>query len=73
MTTWASRVSDLRATGLTLAEVGERIGLSPSAVSDIEQGRTTEPKGGAALKLVSLHESVCSKTSPKLATRRKAG
>jgi transcriptional regulator with XRE-family HTH domain len=72
MTTWASRITDLRVTGLTLAEIGERIGLAASSVSDIEQQRTSEPKGGAALKLVSLHESLCSKASPR-ATRRKAG
>lgn len=40
---------------MTLAEIGNRIGLSPQSVSDIEQQRTVEPKGDAAVKLHALH------------------
>lgn len=55
---FASFITDLRSfSGMTLAEIGEEIGLSPSAVSDIEQGRTAEPKGSPAVRLNDLHKS----------------
>jgi len=63
MTTWASRISDLRAKGMTLAEIGALIGLAPSSVSDIEQGRTATPRGDAAVKLYELHRSVISEAT----------
>jgi transcriptional regulator with XRE-family HTH domain len=68
MTNWASRISDLRSTGLTLAEIGALVGLAPSSVSDIEQERTSEPRGEAAIKLYELHRSKFSDV-----TRRKTG
>ncbi len=63
MKTWSSRISDLRADGLTLGEIGELVGLSPSAVSDIEQERTDSPRGDAALKLDALHTKRCGRTA----------
>lgn len=69
MTTWASRISDLRSTGLTLGEIGALVGLAASSVSDIEQERTAEPRGEAALKLYELHRSKFS--TP--VTKRKTG
>jgi len=42
---------------MTLSEIGGAIGLAASSVSDIEMGRTTEPKGEAAVKLHELHKS----------------
>lgn len=56
MVTWSARIKALRASGMKLAEIGEQIGLAPSSVSDIEQGRTEAPSGDAALK---LHELYC--------------
>lgn len=44
---------------MTLAEIGEMVGLAPSSVSDIEQRRTVAPNGEAALKLDSLHRLRC--------------
>lgn len=57
MVTWSDRVKALRATGMKLAEIGECIGLAPSSVSDIEQGRTKLPGGDAALKLDELYRA----------------
>jgi transcriptional regulator with XRE-family HTH domain len=54
---------------MTLSEIGSKIGLAPSSVSDIEQGRTLAPTGEAALKLDSLHRS--SVSTPCNATSRK--
>ncbi|MBX6381484.1 MAG: helix-turn-helix domain-containing protein [Microbispora sp.] len=68
MSTWASRIADLRSTGMTLAEIGAVIGLAPSSVSDIEQGRTAVPSGDAALKLYELHKS----KSSDLMSRKRA-
>lgn len=57
---WGSIITDLRGkSGMTLAEIGTAVGLSQSAVSDIEQGRTSEPRGEAALRLYSLHRERC--------------
>lgn len=42
---------------MTLAEIGQAVGLSPSAVSDLERGRSDEPKGDAAVALHELHKS----------------
>ena len=71
-TTWASRISDLRSTGMTLSEIGELIGLAASSVSDIEQGRTAAPSGDAAVKLHVLHGSTCSETAvPSTVAKRK--
>lgn len=42
---------------MTLAEIGAEVGLAPSTVSDIEQGRTKEPRGDSALRLHELHKS----------------
>jgi transcriptional regulator with XRE-family HTH domain len=55
MSTWTERITALRERGMTLAEIGNQCGLSPSAVSDIEQGRTKSPRGDAALRLDRLH------------------
>jgi len=63
---FASFISDLRRLGeMTLAEIGEEIGLSPSAVSDIEQGRTSEPTGTPAVRLYELHKSKSSDFSKR--------
>lgn len=56
MKNWASMISDLRAWGMTLAEIGQAIGLAVSSVSDIEQERTRTPSGDAAVRLYELHK-----------------
>jgi hypothetical protein len=45
---------------MTLAEIGSQIGLAPSSVSDIETGRSLEPKGDAAVRLHELHKALVS-------------
>lgn len=59
MPTWSSRIKELREAGLTLAQIGERTGLAPSSVSDIEQGRSESPRGDAAILLHELHKELC--------------
>jgi transcriptional regulator with XRE-family HTH domain len=58
---------------MTLKEIGDLIGLSPSAVSDIEQGRSSAPGGEAALKLDSLHRLKCSESSGRVRTKASIG
>jgi len=61
MTTWASRITDLQEGpgGLTLAEIAEYIGVAASTVGDLKTGRSTSPRGEAALKLDALHRLRC--------------
>lgn len=52
---WQQRITDLEASGHKLAALAKRVGLSVQALSDIKNGRTTEPKGMAAVRLHDLH------------------
>lgn len=62
--TWSERIKALRAQGMTFAEIGKIVGLSPSGVSDIEHGRSKAPGGDAALLLDALYrDRVASKPS----------
>lgn len=53
--TWSERIKALRAKGMTFAEIGKEVGLSPSGVSDIEHGWTKAPGGDPALRLDALY------------------
>jgi transcriptional regulator with XRE-family HTH domain len=64
MKTWPERITDLEALGLSLTEIADRIGASISAVSEIKQGRTKQPRGDTAMKLYALHQERCVK-APK--------
>jgi len=55
-TTWATRVKALRESGLTLTEIGQLVGLTTSAVCDLEQGRTRRPNADTGLKLDRLYQ-----------------
>lgn len=55
MPNWSHRIRTLRRSGLTLAAIGARVGLSPAAVCDIEKQRTNAPRGDAALALDELY------------------
>jgi transcriptional regulator with XRE-family HTH domain len=59
MNKWATRIRQLQETGLTLAKIGEEIGLSTSSVSDIANGYSDSPRGDAALALDKLHRDIC--------------
>mgnify|MGYP002813957640 CR=1 FL=1 len=56
---WSTRVRDLQARGMTLAAIGEKVGLSTSAVGDLATGYRKEPRGEAALALDALHRERC--------------
>lgn len=55
MTNWSHRIRTLRRSGMTLAAIGARVGLSAAAVCDLERKRTRSPRGDAALALDALY------------------
>lgn len=59
MTTWATRIRDLQAIGMTLAEIAEATGLAVSSIGDIASGRTKSPNADAGIKLHELHQLRC--------------
>jgi len=52
-------VRALQALGMTYAEIGAEIGLSPSAVGDLANGYAKAPTGMAAVQLYQLHTERC--------------
>lgn len=55
MTTWATRINDLQALGMTYAEIAEAAGMAPSSVGDLATGRSKSPRGDSAILLHQLH------------------
>lgn len=55
--TWSEKVTALEANGWTLTALAKACERSVSWVSDIKQGRTTEPGGMAAVKLHNLYST----------------
>ncbi len=60
MKTWTERITELEAAGWSLTKIAAEIGLSLPALSDVKQGRTSQPRANAALKLDALHRAVTS-------------
>lgn len=58
---WQQRIKDLEHEGLSLTEIGDRIGLRVSSVSDLKRGESLEPRGFAAVKLYELHKQIVGK------------
>ncbi len=52
---WKTLLLDLRRAGLTQAEIGQAIGLSQPAVSDLVRGRTSTLQWAAGDALIALH------------------
>ncbi len=48
---------------MTLADIGNEIGLATSSVGDIANGRTESPRGDAAMRLYELHSERCKPTA----------
>lgn len=67
MTTWAQMISDLEEAGMNQQEICDAIGLSPGSVSDIKCGRSTAPRGMAAVNLYNLHQKKCGALPEKAA------
>ena len=52
-------VRELMAQGMTLAAIGERVGLAKSSLSELAAGLKQEPRGTAAILLYRLHGRRC--------------
>ena len=61
MDDWSSRIKQLERAGWTLVGIGREIGMSTGAVSDIKNGRSSEPRGMAAVRLYELAEREAAK------------
>lgn len=61
---WAERIGALRETGMSLSTIGDRIGLSRTAVHDLSTGRSKMPAGDAAVALYNLHRKRCGPLPP---------
>lgn len=54
---WKAIIKDLRDAGLSIDNIAVEIGVSPSAVREIEAGRTKEPRYTAGDRLAALHKT----------------
>lgn len=59
MTNWASRIQELRDSGLSLTEIAKRADMPLSTVGDLSTGRSKSPRWDAAVRLDRLHNEVC--------------
>lgn len=50
---------------MTLAEIATEVGLSTSSVGDLASGRSSSPRGEAAMRLHDLHKTRCKATKRK--------
>lgn len=58
MPTWSERIAALESAGWSLTGLAREVGISPQALSDVKQGRTSEPRGMAAVRLHALHSAL---------------
>lgn len=56
MNDWADRIKAIQASGLSLTEIAKEVGISVGSLSDLKQGRSSEPRGMAAVNLHALYE-----------------
>jgi hypothetical protein len=52
---WKQMMLDLRTAGLKFRELSEALGISKGACHDLMSGRSKQPTGNVALKLIELH------------------
>lgn len=62
---WKERISWCEASGLTRKEIAEICGMSYSALCDVVNGNTQEPRGMAAVRLYKESEKHCPVTARK--------
>lgn len=64
MDNWSSKIAGLQALGWSLKELGQAVGISAQALSDIKQGRTKSPSGMAAVRLHELSQTSAAPPAP---------
>lgn len=53
---WAQMIIELKADGMSVADIAASMGVTPNAVREIVAGRTKAPLYDAACKLKALHK-----------------
>lgn len=61
--TWLEKISALEAVGWSLTAIANAIGSSPSAISELKQGRTSNPRYQQAVQLDALYRRECENPS----------
>ena len=69
--TYQQKIIEIEATGMSLTDIANGIGLSVQGASDIKQGRTKQPRANAAIALNELHRKCIRKsTAAKIRANR---
>ena len=55
---WSVIIRALEDSGLTQKQIGAKVGLSISAISDIKTGRSNGPRGWCAVRLHNLYRQL---------------
>ena len=58
---WKNLIADLRAQGMTQAEIGKHANASQSTICDISKGRIQDPRHSIGDRLCALHRRVMAK------------
>jgi transcriptional regulator with XRE-family HTH domain len=64
MSEWSERICRIEASGLSLTELAERIGVPVSTLGDIKHGRSKQPRGMTAVRLYEMAEALESQAQP---------
>lgn len=58
MSEWSERICRIEASGVTLTELAERIGVPVSTLGDIKTGRSKQPRGMTAVRLYEMARQI---------------
>lgn len=75
MSEWSERICRIEASGVTLTELAERLGVPVSTLGDIKTGRSKQPRGMTAVRLYELARQIEAQpttTAPSAAEQRAA-
>lgn len=56
---WPLIISEIKAAGLTLDQIAERIGGGKATLSELSTGKIVEPKWSRGDALLKLHDELC--------------
>jgi predicted DNA-binding protein YlxM (UPF0122 family) len=62
---WQEMIQDLRDHHLKFREIAAELEISNGAVHDLLTGRSSQPTGNVALKLIALHKKVMRRKIPE--------
>lgn len=56
---WNEVVADIKATGMTQAEIAEAVGIAAGTLSELCNGKVIEPKWSKGQAILALHAERC--------------